>query len=218
MPFSVLGKASLYFSRFALRSHCTPFNRYERGAVARIRFLCSFPSPSVAGDSVSRPSMTPIADGAIACVVSRRVYSIAEARQHIGKDQCVSGKLVRVKHGGRGVTLFDFCQDSMVCPFTVVVFAHDLKRIGDVSQLQNKGDRSPWPGERVRQTGRDCPRPTAATRGEGLGIARLPKNYDVENKGHNSAGSFSLPKPAYTTHKKTNGKDSDRCPARLRFD
>jgi hypothetical protein len=26
----------------------------------------------------------------------------------------------------------------MVCPFTVVVFAHDLKRIGDVSQLQNK--------------------------------------------------------------------------------
>jgi hypothetical protein len=38
--------------------------------------------------------------------------------------------------------------------------------------------------------------------GEGLTIPRLPKNFDVENKGHYSAGSFSLPKPAYTTYKK----------------
>ena len=127
---------------------------------------------------------------------------IAEARQHIGEDQCVSGKAVRVKHAGRGVTLFDFCQDSMVCPFTVVVFAHVLKRIGDVSQLQNKvievhGPLKEYDGraeivlQQLRQLG-----------GEGLGIPRLPKNYDVENKGHYSAGSFSLPKPAYTTHKK----------------
>jgi hypothetical protein len=127
---------------------------------------------------------------------------IAEARQHIGEDQCVSGKVFRVKHAGRGVTLFDFCQDSMVCPFTVVVFAHDLKRIGDVSQLQNKvievhGPVKEYDGraeivlEQLRQLG-----------GEGLGIPRLPKNYDVENKGHYSAGSFSLPKPAYTTRKK----------------
>jgi hypothetical protein len=90
----------------------------------------------------------------------------------------------------------------MVCPFTVVVFAHDLKRIGDVSQLQNKvievhGPVKEYDGrpeivlQQLRQLG-----------GEGLGIPRLPKNYDVENKGHYSAGSFSLPKPPYTTHKK----------------
>ena len=127
---------------------------------------------------------------------------IAEARQHIGEDQCVTGKVIRVKHAGRGVTLFDFCQDSMVCPFTVVVFPHDLKRIGDVSQLQNKvievhGPVKEYDGraeivlEQLRQLG-----------GEGLGIPRLPKNYDVENKGHYSAGRFSLPKPAYKTSKK----------------
>jgi hypothetical protein len=90
----------------------------------------------------------------------------------------------------------------MVCPFTVVVFAHDLKRIGDVSQLQNKvievhGPVKEYDGraeivlQQLRQLG-----------GESLGIPRLPKNYDVENKGHYSAGSFSLPKPAYTAHKK----------------
>lgn len=127
---------------------------------------------------------------------------IAEARQHIGEDQCVKGKVFRVKHAGRGVTLFDFCQDSMVCPFTVVVFPHDLKRIGDVSQLQNQvievhGPVKEYDGraeivvQQLRQLG-----------GEGLRIPKLPKNYDVENKGHYSAGSFSLPKPAYATHKK----------------
>jgi hypothetical protein len=74
----------------------------------------------------------------------------------------------------------------------VVVFAHVLKRIGDVSQLQNKvievhGPVKEYDGraeivlQQMRQLG-----------GEGLGIPRLPKNYDVENKGHYSAGSFSL--------------------------
>ena len=90
----------------------------------------------------------------------------------------------------------------MVCPFTVVVFPHDLKRIGDVSQLQNKvievhGPVKEYDGraeivlEQLRQLG-----------GEGLGIPRLPKNYDVENKGHYSAGRFSLPRPAHKTSKK----------------
>ena len=127
---------------------------------------------------------------------------ITEARQHIGEEQCVTGKVIRVKHSGRGVTLFDFCQDSMVCPFTVVVFAHDLKRIGDVSQLQNRvievrGPVKEYDGraeivlQQLRQLG-----------GEGLRIPPLPKNYDVEKKGHYSAGTFSLPKPAYKTSKK----------------
>jgi hypothetical protein len=90
----------------------------------------------------------------------------------------------------------------MVCPFTVVVFPHDLKHIGDVNQLQNKvievhGPVKEYDGraeivlEQRRQLG-----------GEGRQIPPLPKNYDVENKGHYSAGKFSLPKPAYKTTKK----------------
>jgi hypothetical protein len=90
----------------------------------------------------------------------------------------------------------------MVCPFTVVVFAHVLKRIGDVSQLQNKVIEVPGPvkstTDRPRLSYSNC----GQLGGEGLGIPRLPKNYDVENKGHYSAGSFSLPNPAYTAHKK----------------
>jgi hypothetical protein len=127
---------------------------------------------------------------------------ITEARQHIGEDQCVTGKVFRVKHAGKGMTLFDFCQDSMVCPFTVVVFPHDLKRVGDLSQLQSKvieihGPVKEYDGraeiilQQARQLG-----------GEGIRIPPLPKNYDVENRGHYSAGTFSLPKPTYKTSKK----------------
>jgi hypothetical protein len=127
---------------------------------------------------------------------------ITEARQHIGEDQCITGKVLRVKHVGRGVTRFDFCQDSMVCPFTVVVFPHDLKRIGNVSMLQNQvievhGPVKKYDGraeivlQQLRQLG-----------GQGLRIPPLPKNYDVENKGHYRAGTFSQPKAAYKTYPK----------------
>lgn len=127
---------------------------------------------------------------------------IAEARQHIGEERCVTGKVIRVKHGSRGVTFFDFCQDSMVCPFTVVVFPHDLRNVGDVHQLQNKvievhGHVKEYDGraeiilQEFRQLG-----------GEGRRIPPLPKNYDVENKGHYSAGRFSLPRAPHKVSKK----------------
>lgn len=127
---------------------------------------------------------------------------ITEARLHVGEDQCVTGKVIRVKHGSSGVTSLNFCQDSMVCPFAVVVFPHDLRNVGDVNQLQGRvieihglvkqyDGRSEIVLQRLRQLG-----------GEGAHIPALPKNYDVENKGHYSAGTFSLPKPAYKTSRK----------------
>jgi hypothetical protein len=127
---------------------------------------------------------------------------ISEARQHVGEDRCVTGKVVRVKHGGKGLTFFDFCQDSMVCPFTVIVFPGDLRNVGDVSQLQDKvievhGPVKEYDGraeivlQQLRQLG-----------GEGRRIPPLPKNYDVENKGHYSAGKFSLPRVPRKTYKK----------------
>ncbi len=127
---------------------------------------------------------------------------ITEARLHIGEDECVTGRVIRVKHNSGGITSLSFCQDSMVCPFSVVVFPHDLRNVGDVNQLQDRlleihGVVKEYDGraeivlQRLRQLG-----------GEGARIPPLPKAYDVENKGHYSAGSFSLPKPAYKTSKK----------------
>ena len=127
---------------------------------------------------------------------------IDQARSHIGETQCVTGKVLRVKQGSRGVTFFDFCEDFRVCPFTVVIFPVHLKDIGDVRQLANKvievhGPVKAYDGraeivvEQLRQLG-----------GEGANIPKLPKDYDVERKGKYSAGSFSLPKATRTTAKK----------------
>ena len=127
---------------------------------------------------------------------------VSEARNHIGETQCITGKVFRVKRGSRGTTFFDFCEDFRVCPFTVVIFPGHLKDIGDVRQLANKvievhGPLKNYDGRaeivvsQLRQLG-----------GEGARIPKLPKDYDVEKKGKYSAGSFSLPKPPYTTSKK----------------
>jgi hypothetical protein len=127
---------------------------------------------------------------------------MSEAQAHIGEIQCVTGKVFRVKAGARGVTFFDFCEDFRVCPFTVVIFPGHLKDIGDVRQLKDRvieihGDLKEYDGRaeivlsQLRQLG------AAAAL-----VPKLPRNYDVENKGHYSAGTFSLLKPSRTPAKK----------------
>jgi hypothetical protein len=114
--------------------------------------------------------------------------SIGDAKQHIGETKCVMGRVLRVKVGAKGVHYVDFCQDQMACPFTVVVFPHDLKDVGDVRRLAGKmieirgpvklyGGRAEIILNRVNQL----------TGGSTL-IPPLPKNYDVEKQGHYSAG------------------------------
>jgi len=125
-----------------------------------------------------------------------------QARDHLGEEQCVTGKVLRVKRGIRGTTFFDFCEDFRVCPFTVVVFPGKLKDIGDVRALENRvievhGPVKEYDGraeivlDQLRQLG-----------SQAALIPKLPKNFDVENKGHYSAGSFSLPGKPYATHPK----------------
>jgi hypothetical protein len=113
-----------------------------------------------------------------------------QARNHIGETQCVSGRVVRVETGDRGVHYLDFCEDYRLCTFSVVVFSHDLKNIGDVRQLAGKtieirgevkeyDDRAEIILDNRKQLG------DGAT-----AVPPLPKNFDVEERGHFSAGQF----------------------------
>lgn len=61
-----------------------------------------------------------------------------EASQHVDETECVTGKVIRVKVGESGVHFLDFCEDQAGCPFTVVVFSHALKDIGDVRRLAGR--------------------------------------------------------------------------------
>ncbi len=38
--------------------------------------------------------------------------SFNEANKHMGTNQCVSGTVLRVENGGKGVTYLNFCKDK----------------------------------------------------------------------------------------------------------
>jgi hypothetical protein len=132
--------------------------------------------------------------GFASCALAADCVPFAEARQHVGKTQCIRGTVLHVKEGSRGVTFLDFCEDYRICPFTVVVFPSDLKHVGDVRQLQGrtveiKGTIQDYDG-RAEIILRN---PQQLGKGAAL-VPPLPKDYDVERRGRFSAGKFSHPK------------------------
>jgi len=129
---------------------------------------------------------------------------IRDAKQHVGEIKCVTGKVLRVKVGPRGVHFVDFCEDQMACPFTVVVFPHDLKDVGDVRRLT--GQIIEIHGPVKLYNGRAeiiLNRISQLTAGSTL-IPPLPKNYDVEKQGHYSAGRMHPPKKPAKTYPQPN--------------
>ncbi|MGA2202083.1 MAG: hypothetical protein ABSG40_08990 [Terriglobales bacterium] len=129
--------------------------------------------------------------------------SFAEASKHVGSAQCVSGTVLRVENGSKGVTFLNFCKDSKACPFTVVVFPADLKKMGDIRQLEGrqveiKGTIQDYDGRAE----------IVLRRSQQLGEAAflvhppVPTDYDVERAGHNSAGKSTHAKAAKKTDTK----------------
>jgi hypothetical protein len=109
--------------------------------------------------------------------------------------------VLHVEEGSNGLTFLNFCKDVQACPFTVVVFPSDLKKVGDIHELEGrqieiKGTIQDYKGRAeivLRHTGQ---------LGESafLVVPRVPTDYDVELRGHYSAGSYSHPK-AKKTHR-----------------
>jgi DNA/RNA endonuclease YhcR with UshA esterase domain len=129
--------------------------------------------------------------------------SFAEASQHVGASQCVRGTVLHVEDGRNGAKILSFCQDPKACPFTVVVFLSDLKKMGDVRQLEGrqveiKGTIQDYDGRaeivlrRSQQLGE----------GAFLLFPTVPTDYDVERPGHYSAGKFKRPKAPKKSAKK----------------
>lgn len=126
----------------------------------------------------------------------------SEAQKYVGSHRCVSGKVWKVEAGEKGVHFVDFCSEPAGCPFSVVVFAGDLKHVGDIrdlagKEIQVRGDIREYDGhaeiilERVGQLMGDAAR-----------IPPLPKDYDVARRGHYSSGQFSQPKQSNKYKKK----------------
>jgi DNA/RNA endonuclease YhcR with UshA esterase domain len=137
---------------------------------------------------------------------SHDCVSFTEASKHVGTSACVSGTVLAVEDGRKGAKILNFCKDPKACPFTVVVFPGDLKKMGDVRQLEGrqieiKGTIQDYDGRaeiilrRSQQLGE----------GAFLLFPTVPTDYDVERAGHYSAGKFKRSKTA----KKKDPKQDD---------
>jgi len=113
---------------------------------------------------------------------------ISEAGHHVGENKCVTGKVLRVKEGSKGVHFIDFCADQTACPFSVVVFPSDLKDVGDVRRLAGQVIEIHGPVKVYRGRAEIVlSRVSQLTAGSTL-IPPLPKDFDVEKQGKFSAG------------------------------
>ena len=128
------------------------------------------------------------AGGLALCSAASDCIPISEAGHHVGETACVTGKVVRVKISATGVHFLDFCDDQMACPFTVVTFPHDLKDVGDVRRLAGRSIEIHGPVKLYDGRPEIILYRISQITGGAAMIPPLPKNYDVENRGHYSAG------------------------------
>jgi hypothetical protein len=113
---------------------------------------------------------------------------IQEAGQHVGETKCIEGKVVRIRVGAKGVHFLDFCEEQMACPFTVVVFPSGLKDVGDVRRLAGRTIEIHGPVKLYDGRAEIILNRIGQITGGASMIPPLPKSYDVENRGHYSAG------------------------------
>ena len=69
---------------------------------------------------------------------SLKEYDFAEAKDHIGENAIVRGKVVKTYTAKSGVSFLDFCSNYKTCPFTAVIFASDLDKFGDLKQFERE--------------------------------------------------------------------------------
>jgi len=139
--------------------------------------------------------LLPAAALAVACI------PFDQAQNHIGETQCVTGKVVRVETGSRGVTYLDFCDNYRLCSFSVIVFSHDLKNIGDVRQLTGKLVEIRGEVKEYEDRAEIVLESSKQLVGDGMRLPPMPKNFDVEQRGHFSAGQFRA-RRSRTSHRK----------------
>jgi hypothetical protein len=125
-----------------------------------------------------------------------------DAREHIGETRCIAGKVIRVEQGSGGVHYLDFCDDYQSCPFTVVIFAGDLRYVGDVRQLTGHAVEIHGDIKEYDSRAEIILHDASQFSGAAARIPPLPKDYDVEKAGHYSAGMLRRAKPPRATTKK----------------
>ena len=126
-----------------------------------------------------------------------------QAPEYVGKNACVTGKVLKVAESQSGSMFLDFCENFHKCPFTVIVFRSNLRNVGDVRALEGQtieiyGKIKEWRG-RAEIVLKDA----AQLKGDYAKLPPIPKTYDADRQGRFSAGKFSGPRSKHPTRRKS---------------
>ncbi len=134
--------------------------------------------------------------------------AIEEAPAKVGDETCVRGTVVQVNESKGGTWFLNYCDDYRKCPFTVVVFAKDLRDVGDVRMLQGKTIEVFGKIRLYNDRAEIILRNSRQLYGEAAKLPPPPKTYDASRHGRHRAGKFKRakqgrrkPDPAPTTLK-----------------
>ena len=124
----------------------------------------------------------------IAVCASAACLPMEEAIKHVGETACVHGKILTVSATPGGIHLLRFCEEGRECPFAAVVFANDLRQVGDVRTLQGKEVDIHGQIRLYHGQPEVIVRDSRQLRGEAARLPPIPKNYDVSKHGKYSPG------------------------------
>ncbi len=123
-------------------------------------------------------------------VASAACIAMEEAPKHLGETTCVTGKVLKVVQTKSNTSFLDFCEDYRQCPFTVVVFAKDLRNVGDVKLLEGKTIEIHGTIQQYEGRAQIILRDKRQLKGEAAKLPPVPKTYDASRHGTFSAGQF----------------------------
>jgi hypothetical protein len=132
-----------------------------------------------------------------AALASAECLPIAEAPKRIGQTTCIRGTVVKVTRTESGTHFLNFCDDWQKCPFSAVVFAKDLRQVGDVRNLEGKEIEIHGQIQLYQGRPEVMVRDSRQLKGQAAHLPPMPKTYDVERHGKYSAGQ----RPTHTKQK-----------------
>ena len=145
-----------------------------------------------------------------AAILHADCYPFYQASKHIGEIVCIRGRVVKVSASSCGTHYLNFCENYLVCPFTVVVFPGHLEQIGDVRSLQDREIEIDGLIKLYKGVPEIVLAESSQLHGEAAShIPPLPKNYDVAEHGKFSAGSPYAKKPKSSKKKQTQPDNTD---------
>jgi len=122
-----------------------------------------------------------------------------EAPQHLGESRCIKGKVMHIDAVAPGLDRLSFCQESSTCPLTALVSEEDLKKAGGAKEIEGKTVTIKGLLNEINGNAQIVLRQPGQLSADDEDFPRLLKTYDVEQKGHYSAGTSRAPKAARST-------------------